>query len=69
MNLPSQLSFFTELSSTPKLNSSIPPNPIKDSFGSVFSVPSPLPYYLTDEDGYYILLEDGTRIRLEESMV
>jgi hypothetical protein len=69
MNPPSQLGFFTELSSTPKLKSLTPPNPIKDSFGSVFSLPPLSSYYLLDEVENYILLEDGAKIKLEESPV
>jgi hypothetical protein len=69
MNLPSQLGFFTELSSTSKLKSLAPPNPIRDSFESVFSLPSLSSYYLLDEDGNYILQEDGAKIKLEESPV
>ena len=65
---PNQLSFFRELSSSRTLNSSVPPNPIKDSRGSVFSPPEFISYFLlAEEDGLPILLETSDGIELEET--
>lgn len=69
MNIINQLSFFRELSSSRTLNSSIPPNPIKDSRGSVFSLPLLFPYFILAEDGSLITTENNSEIELEESSV
>jgi hypothetical protein len=69
MNIINQLSFFRELSSSRTLNSSIPPNPIKDSRGSVFEPPEFVSYViLTEDTGLPILTETTlSAIVLEES--
>jgi hypothetical protein len=66
MNIINQLSFFRELSSSRTLNSSIPPNPIKDSRGDIHNIPCYRYYFLTEE-GDRIVLEEGPDLELEES--